>query len=69
MTRQFLSVVSTSSTVTPTAFPNGNLTLLGNSTGFSQRRLGYAHGGSQLDAGPIIQVVKRYMYERLGVVT
>jgi len=59
----------TSSTVTPTAFPNGNLTLLGNSTGFSQRRLGYAHGGSQLDAGPIIQVVKRYMYERLGVVT
>lgn len=59
----------TTSTVTPTGFPNGNLTLLGNSTGFSQRRLGYAHGGSQLDPGPIIQVVKRYMYERLGVVT
>jgi hypothetical protein len=59
----------TNSTVTATGFPNGNLTLLGNSTGFSQRRLGYAHGGVQLDAGPIIQVVKRYMYERLGVVT
>jgi hypothetical protein len=59
----------TNSTVTATGFPNGNLTLLGNSTGFSQRRLGYAHGGLQLDAGPIIQVVKRYMYERLGVVT
>jgi hypothetical protein len=59
----------TSSTVTATGLPNGNLTLLGNSTGFSQRRLGYAHGGAQLDAGPIIQVVKRYMYERLGVVT
>lgn len=59
----------TNSTVTATGFPNGNLTLLGNSTGFSQRSLGYAHGGAQLDAGPIIQVVKRYMYERLGVVT
>jgi hypothetical protein len=50
-------------TVASATLPNGNLTLGGNSTGFSQRRLGYAHIGRSIDVGPVAQVIKRYIYE------
>lgn len=58
---------TTAATVTAGSLPNGNLTLGGNSTGFSQRGLGYAHIGQSIDAGPVMQVIKRYTYQRMGL--
>lgn len=57
----------TSATVTATALPNGDLTLGGNGTGFSQRGLSYAHIGQSIDVGPVMQAVKRYINQRVGI--
>lgn len=54
-------------TTTATALPNGDLTLGGNGTGFSQRGLAYAHIGQSIDAGPVMQAIKRYVFQRAGI--